>query len=254
MRSRKTSRRRFGNQARSENRSDEIGDYRPRWNAAPTTKLPVVISRDWQRILTLMHWGLVPSWPKDLKISHSTFNAHAETIDTRSAFCDAWRAEGRCLVLADDYYEWRDHDKQPFAVALDNRGPMTLAGLWDCWRMPSGDTLRSFAIVTTSANELLAPLHDRMSVLVAPDCWADWLGEKAVPEPVLKAMLKPYPGDAMTFWPVDRRVGNVRNDGPDLFAPLTYSTASACVPKSGQYPPQSRCRQPNAPLRVGFRS
>jgi len=150
VRSRKTSRRRFGNQARSENRSDEIGDYRPRWNAAPTTKLPVVISRDWQRILTLMHWGLVPSWPKDLKISHSTFNAHAETIDTRSAFCDAWRAEGRCLVLADDYYEWRDHDKQPFAVALDNRGPMTLAGLWDCWRMPSGDTLRSFSIVTTN--------------------------------------------------------------------------------------------------------
>ena len=96
--------------------------------------------------------------------------------------------------------------------------------------MPSGDTLRSFAIVTTSANDLLAPLHDRMPVLVAPDRWADWLGEKAVPEPVLKAMLKPYPGDSMTFWPVDRRVGDFRNDDPDLFAPLTNPSAFALAP------------------------
>ena len=209
---------------------DEIGDYRPRWNAAPTSKLPVVISHNRQRILTLMRWGLVPSWAKDLKIGHSTFNARAETIDTRSAFRDAWRAERRCLVIADGYYEWRDRDKQPFAVALGNRGPMTLAGLWDSWRMPSGDTLRSFAIVTTSANDLLAPLYDRMPVLVAPDRWADWLGEKAVPEPVLKAMLKPCPSDAMTFWPVDRRVGDVRNDDPDLFAPLTNPAPLALVP------------------------
>jgi putative SOS response-associated peptidase YedK len=110
---------------------DEIGDYRPRWNAAPTSKLPVVISDNARRILTLMRWGLVPSWADDLKIGYSTFNARAESLATRAAFRGAWQAGRRCLVVADGYYEWRDSDKQPFAVALANRGPMTLAGLWD---------------------------------------------------------------------------------------------------------------------------
>ena len=110
---------------------DEIGDYRPRWNAAPTSKLPVVVSRNGERTLTLMRWGLIPSWAKDLKIGYSTFNARAEGLDTRPAFRGAWQAGRRCLVIADGYYEWRDADKQPFAVALGNRGPMTFAGLWD---------------------------------------------------------------------------------------------------------------------------
>src|SRR5262249_38498735 len=106
---------------------DEIGDYQPRWNAAPTSKLPVVISTNGSRTLTLMRWGLIPSWSKDLKIGYSTFNARAESLTTRAAFRGAWQARRRCLVLADGYYEWRDIDKQPFAVALANRGPMTLA-------------------------------------------------------------------------------------------------------------------------------
>ena len=209
---------------------DEIGDYRPRWNAAPTSKLPVVVSHNGQRTLTSMRWGLIPSWaqpePKSLKIGYSTFNARAEGIETRPAFRAAWRTGRRCLVIADGYYEWRDADKQPFAVALDNRGPMTFAGLWDCWRASDGTTLKSFAIITTAANELLAPLHDRMPVLLSPDRWAPWLGERRIGEAAatgaeLKAMLKPYPGEAMTFWPVDRRLGNVKNDSPDLFAAVS---------------------------------
>jgi putative SOS response-associated peptidase YedK len=205
---------------------DEICDYRPRWNAAPTSKLPVVVSRNGERTLTLMRWGLIPSWAKDLKIGYSTFNARAEDIDTRPAFRAAWQAGRRCLVIADGYYEWRDADKQPFAVGLSNRGPMTFAGLWDCWRAPGGDTLKSFTIITTAANELLAPLHARMPVLLGPDRWAGWLGEKSATDAGLKAMLKPYPG-AMAYWPVDRRVGNIRNDSPDLFAPLIPSEALA---------------------------
>jgi putative SOS response-associated peptidase YedK len=148
---------------------DQIGDYRPRWNAAPTSKLPVVVFDAGSRILTLMRWGLIPSWAKDLKIGYSTFNARAETLTTRAAFRDTWRTGRRCLVLADGYYEWRDADKQPFAVALANRGPMTLAGLWDAWRSPAGETIKSFAIITTKANALLAPLHDRMPVVIAPE-------------------------------------------------------------------------------------
>jgi len=201
---------------------DQIGDYR-RWNAAPTSKLPVVISKVGTRILTLMRWGLIPSWARDLKIGYSTFNARAESLMTRAAFRGAWQAGRRCLVLADGYYEWRDADKQPFAVALANRGPMTFAGLWDDWRSPAGESIKSFAIITTTANALLASLHSRMAVVIPPDCWADWLGENAMTERAVKNLLRPYPDQAMAFWAVDRRVGNVRNDSPDLFAPLTGS-------------------------------
>ena len=199
---------------------DETDGYRPRWNAAPTSKLPVVVSRRGRRTLTLMRWGLIPSWAKDLKIGHATFNARAEGMDNRPAFRSAWRAGRRCLVIADGYYEWRDADRQPFAVSLSNRGPMTIAGLWDQWLAPDGASIKSFTIITTQANELLQPLHARMPVLLAPDRWPAWLGETAVGDAELKAMLRPYPGAGMTFWPVDRRVGNVKNDTPDLFAPV----------------------------------
>lgn len=199
---------------------DETADYRPRWNAAPTSKLPVVVSSNGERKLTLMRWGLIPSWAKDHKIGYSTFNARAEAVDNRPAFRSAWRARQRCLVVADAYYEWRAADRQPFAISLSNRGPMTLAGLWDRWRSPDGATVKSFSIITTIANELLEPLHARMPVLLGPDCWSAWLGEIPADETELKAMLRPYPGAAMTFWPVDRRIGNVKNDNPDLFAPI----------------------------------
>jgi putative SOS response-associated peptidase YedK len=199
---------------------DQIGEYRPRWNAAPTSKLPVVVSDAGSRILTLMRWGLIPSRAKELKIGYSTFNARAESLTTRAAFRGAWQAGHRCLVLADGYYEWRDADKQPFAVALANRGPMTLAGIWDDWRSPMGERIKSFAIVTTTANSLLASLHDRMPVVIAPDRWADWLGENSMTESAAKTLLRPYPDQAMAFWAVDRRVGNVKNDSPDLFAPI----------------------------------
>lgn len=204
---------------------DQISDYQPRWNAAPTSKLPVVVSADGSRILSLMRWGLIPSWAKDLKIGYSTFNARAESLAARAAFRGAWQAGRRCLVLADGYYEWRDADKQPFAVALANRGPMTFAGLWDAWRSPAGETIKSFAIITTRANALLAPLHDRMPAVIAPDRWGDWLGENPIAASELESLLRPYPDKAMAFWAVDRKVGNVRNDSPDLFAPIGLAAA-----------------------------
>ena len=205
---------------------DQIGDYRPRWNAAPTSKLPVVVSDAGSRILTLMRWGLIPSWAKDLKIGYSTFNARAESLTTRAAFRGAWQSGRRCLVLADGYYEWRDTDKQPFAIVLANRGPMTLAGLWDEWRSPTDERIKSFAIITTTANALLAPLHDRMPVVISPDGWDDWLGEKPASERALATLLRPYPDQAMAIWTVDRRVGNIRNDSPDLFAPIELASGS----------------------------
>jgi putative SOS response-associated peptidase YedK len=199
---------------------DKLGDYQPRWNAAPTTDLPVVTSSEIGRTLELMRWGLIPSWAKDMKIARTTFNARAEGIDTKPAFRGAWKARRRCLVVADGYYEWRDTDKQPFAMALGNRGLMTFAGLWDIWRAPDGTTTRSFAIITTRANALAATIHDRMPVILPPACWPEWLGEVDATPDQLKTMLRPYPSEGMALWPVNKRVGNVRNDSPDLFEPV----------------------------------
>ena len=97
----------------------------------------------------------------------------------------------------------------------------SFAGLWESWPSPQGETIKSFAIITTNANNLLAPLHDRMPVVIAPDRWAEWLGEQLAPLDALKDLLAPYPDGAMAFWPVDRRDGNVRNADPDLFTALS---------------------------------
>jgi putative SOS response-associated peptidase YedK len=134
---------------------DKLENYRPRWNAAPTTDLPVVTSGHGERSLETMRWGLIPSWAKDKKIGSSTFNARAEGIDTKPAFRGAWNAGRRCLVVADGYYEWRRADKQPFAIALGNRGIMTFAGLWDTWRAADGPSVKSFTIITTQPNDLV---------------------------------------------------------------------------------------------------
>jgi putative SOS response-associated peptidase YedK len=193
------------------------------WNAAPTDSLPVV---RWdreagERSLEVMRWGLVPYWAKDIKIGFSTFNAKAEGIDTRPAFRDAFRRR-RCLVPLDSFYEWKKlgKDRQPYAVGRADRRLMALAGLWESWRSPEGERLRSFAIVTTAANELLAPLHDRMPVILGPENWPSWLGETAVDPAQLKALLIPYPANEMVIWPVDRRVGNAKNNDPSLIEPL----------------------------------
>jgi putative SOS response-associated peptidase YedK len=204
---------------------DKLGDYKPRWNAAPTTDLPVVTSVNGERSLEMMRWGLIPSWAREKKIGYSTFNARAESIETAPTFRGPWKAGRRCLVVADGYYEWRRMDRQPFAIALGNRGTMTFAGLWDSWRGPDGAIVKSFAIITTRPNDLLATIHDRMPVLLASDCWAEWLGEVDADADALKAMLKPYPSGQMAMWPVGKAVGNVRNDSPDLFEPLAGAAA-----------------------------
>lgn len=199
---------------------DKLGDYQPHWNVPPTADLPVVTYAPGGRTLEKMRWGLIPAWAKDLKIGVSTFNARSDSIDTKPAFRQSWKMGRRCLVVTDGYYEWRKTDKQPFAMALGNRGPMILAGLWDTWKGPEGVTIKSVAVITTEASERLAQVHDRMPVLLDPDQWAAWLGELNSTSEELKAMLKPYPAERMAFWPVDKRVGNVRNDQRDLADPI----------------------------------
>jgi putative SOS response-associated peptidase YedK len=196
------------------------------WNVAPTDPLPVVRydARAGERSLDVMRWGLVPYWAKDIKIGYSTFNAKAEGIDARPAFRAAF-ARRRCLVPLDSFYEWKKlgSERQPYAVALADRRLMAMAGLWETWRSPDGERLRSCTIVTTEPNELLAPLHDRMPVILGPENWGIWLGETPADPNQLKRLLVPYPANDMIIWPVDRRVGNVKNNDPSLIEPITLA-------------------------------
>ena len=125
-----------------------------------------------------MRWGLVPFWAKDIKVGFANINAKAETVDTKPAFREAF-ARRRCLVPFDCFYEWKKlgKEREPYAVGLADRRLMALAGVWENWRSPAGERVRSFAIVTTAANPLLAPVHDRMPVILAPQDWPAWLGE-----------------------------------------------------------------------------
>ena len=146
-------------------------NFPPSWNAAPTDSLPVVRydKKVGERSLDLLRWGLVPYWAKDLKLGFDNINAKAEGIETKPAFREAFQRR-RCLVPVDNFYEWAKTGtgKQPYAIALADRKPMALAGLWENWKSPEGEWIRSFAIVTTTPNELCARLHNRMPVVLNP--------------------------------------------------------------------------------------
>jgi putative SOS response-associated peptidase YedK len=197
-------------------------NFPPSWNVAPTDQLPIVrfYAKAGERSLELARWGLVPFWAKDIKVGFANINAKAEGIETRPAFRDAFQRR-RCLVPVDNFYEWQKtaSGKQPYAIALADRGIMALAGLWENWRSPAGEWVRSFAIVTCAPNELCAELHNRMPVVLAPESWPLWLGEEPAEPRRLKGVLAPYPAEGMTCWPVSPRVNSVKNNDASLVEP-----------------------------------
>ena len=190
------------------------------YNVAPQTFQPVVrLNRDTgMREIALLRWGLIPYWSKDAKIAYSTINAKAETVATAPAFRDAFKHR-RCLVPADAFYEWQKLDpkhKQPFAIALANQEPYGFAGVWERWKDPqTREWLETFSIITTDPNQLVAPLHNRMPVIIERKDYARWLGGGDASQPPLD-LLRPFPAEQMIAWKVDRAVGNVRNDTAQL--------------------------------------
>ena len=192
-------------------------NWMPRYNLAPTQ--PALCVRDAeQREFFQPKWGLIPSWAKDAKIGSSCINARVDTVDTKPAFRTAFKKR-RCLVMADGFYEWRKADKQPHFISLRSGEPMSFAGLWETWNSPDGP-LESCTICTTDANDMMGRLHDRMPVILPRGVVDHWLDTSVTDPAELKPLLMQYPGEHMQSWPVGKEVGNVRNQGPQLMAPI----------------------------------
>jgi len=196
-------------------------NFRPSYNVAPSQDVVAVRfnPETGQRTLDALRWGLVPYWAKDIKIGYSLINAKAETVAEKSAFREAFKSR-RCLIAADGFYEWKKLDaktKQPYAIAMGDRSLFGFAGLWERWKdRVSGEVVRSCTIITTEPNEVCAPIHDRMPVIIDPAEYGKWLGEEPVDPVRLLGMLRPFPAEKMTCFPVDARVGNVKNDDATL--------------------------------------
>jgi len=189
------------------------------WNMAPTRDAPVVRlhPETHERHLGLLRWGLVPHWAKDPKATRQPINARGETIASTPMFRDAF-ARRRCLVPADAFYEWQTtpDGKLPWAIAREDAGCLVFAGLWEGWRGPDGTVIRSFTIVTTSANEALRPLHERMPVVLEEPDWPLWLGET---DGDPGQLIRPSAVGFRT-WRVGTAVNNVRHDAASLLDPV----------------------------------
>ena len=185
----------------------------PRYNAAPTHDLPIVLHDPGtgQRCLVALRWGLIPFWAKDAKIGYTTINAMAETVATTRAFRDAFKSR-RCLVPADAFYEWKKigaRIKQPYRFAMADGTPFAFAGLWD---FAGNEAMRRFTIITCQANALCAPIHNRMPVILDSIDHPAWLGEVSASADDLQGLLHPFPAERMEAHAIAPRIGNVKND------------------------------------------
>lgn len=202
--------------------SEVLDLIKPRYNIAPSQKSPVVTVKDDQRVLNMMRWGLVPFWAKEVSIGYKMINAKAETLSEKPSFRKPFK-DKRCLVLADGFYEWKKPDKKtkiPFRFVLKNREPFAFAGLWDLWKDPNGEELLTFTIITTSANELMSPIHDRMPFILHEKDESKWLDTKFKDTDKLKSLLKPYPSNIMEAYEVSSIVNSPKNDSPKCIEPV----------------------------------
>ncbi|MEO8252229.1 MAG: SOS response-associated peptidase [Chloroflexota bacterium] len=200
-----------------------------RFNVAPTDEVAAVVEHHGERVVDAFRWGLVPFYAKSAKDGARMINARAETVETSPAFRTAF-ARRRCIVPADAFYEWRRErnpetgrtiKSEPFAVRRSDGEPLALAGLWSIWRDPdTAARLYTCTILTTEPNELVARIHNRMPVILDPTDWAAWLTE-VTPAGELRSLLRPAPVEPLEAYAVSPAVNNVRNEGPELLAPLS---------------------------------
>jgi putative SOS response-associated peptidase YedK len=202
---------------------DAVPEVAPRYNIAPTQDI-LIVRHPWREPEARLEaarvkWGLLPAWAKDTAMAAKLANARGETVAEKPAFRSAFRRM-RCLVPADGFYEWEatPAGKQPWFLRLKSQAPLAFAGLWERWQGPDGAPLETATIITTDANALVRPVHDRMPVILQPADYTAWLGAKTTMED-LKALLKPLSADLMERYRVSKRMSNARNEGEECMAP-----------------------------------
>jgi putative SOS response-associated peptidase YedK len=206
-----------------------------RFNVAPTDEVAAVVEHHGERVVDVFRWGLVPFFAANRRDAARLINARAETAETSPAYRTSFRRR-RCIVPADAFYEWRrERDpasgrirrSDPFAIRRLDGAPLAMAGLWAIWRNPeTAERLYTCTILTGAPNELIAPIHDRMPIILEPQDWDAWLSEETAPIE-LRPMLLPMAADELAMYPVSHAVNNVRNDGAELLLPLDHDGAGA---------------------------
>jgi putative SOS response-associated peptidase YedK len=190
-------------------------DWSPRYNIAPTQAVPVIREHPKEPIrqISRMRWGLIPSWAKDPSIATGTINAKSETAAIKPAFRDPLRLR-RCLIPADGFYEWKRaaKGKQPFCFEVNNGELFAFAGLWDGWKNPDGQWIKTCSILTTTPNAVTSAVHDRMPVILDPSSYDLWLDPGMQNIAAISELLKPYDARTMRCYPVSTRINHVAND------------------------------------------
>jgi len=203
-------------------------DWSPRYNIAPTQPVPIIRQhpKEPNRVLSLVRWGLIPSWPKDISGAAGMINARSETAATKPAFRDLMKFR-RCLVPADGFYEWvrTGKTKQPFCFEVNDGELFAFAGFWDRWRDPNGQWIKSCSILTTTPNAVTAAVHDRMPVILRKDDYDLWLDPEMTNIETLSDLLKPFDARSMRSYAVNSRVNQVQNDDPECSAPVALESA-----------------------------
>ncbi len=190
--------------------ADEL-EFTPAYNISPSTRISTITADlEGARHLHIMRWGLIPSWAKDASIGNKLANARGETIAEKPSFRAAFKSR-RCLIPASGFYEWKAEAnyKQPWYVSLKSGDPMAFAGLWETWHPKEGEIIESCCIITTEANALMHPIHDRMPVILNPDQWDTWLSPQEHQADKLLPMIHPFEPGTLQAWPVTRELNRV---------------------------------------------
>jgi len=197
--------------------------HRPKYNVAPGQMVVAVINDGANNRIGELKWGLVPEWSKDEAAGFKMINARAETVAEKPAYRTAFERR-RCLIPADGFYEWKkkqDGSKQPMRITMKDESLFSMAGLYESWTAPDGRKVSTCTVITTTPNRLMTDIHDRMPVILPPEQEAIWLDRSIRQTSLLIGLLRPYPAERMTAYPVAAGVGNVRNDSPECIRKLT---------------------------------
>jgi len=204
----------------------EVPEVEPRYNIAPTQNILGVSESEDGREASFYKWGLIPSWAKDPSMGARLINARSETVTEKPSFRDAFKRR-RLIIPADGFYEWQrlGDRKQPFFFHMCDDSPFGFAGLWDRWKSEDGAIIESCTILTTEANEVLKPIHDRMPVILHPEDYALWLDGDLRKSSLREELLRPFPASEMEGYPVSPSINSPRNKGAGLIERATINSA-----------------------------